>query len=285
MKEPLRRRIITKEGVGLSTVVRSGSRPMAFLLVHGLASNARLWDGVAEYLAARGYFSVAVDQRSHGRSDKVGGPFDFATLAEDLVEVIEKTFPPELPVIAAGQSLGGNVVLELAHRYRRRIAALACIDGGFITLSRSLPDWETTARELAPPSFDGVLHSDLERKLRKHFSGWPESGVRGQLANFVVAPDGTAGPHLKRENHFRLLHEMWKHQPCMIAPHLRCPVLVVATAQTVARRAAKRESVSRFVDLLPRGRVIWLNAHHDLHAQYPRLTAGWLEGLAEESSF
>ena len=73
---------------------------------------------------------MAVDQRSHGRSDKVDGPFDFATLAEDLVEVIEKTFPPELPVIAAGQSLGGNVVLELAHRYRRRIAALACIDGG-----------------------------------------------------------------------------------------------------------------------------------------------------------
>lgn len=284
MSEPRRRRIDTEAGVGLSVVYRQGWRPVAFLLVHGLASNARLWDGVADHLASRGYSSVAVDQRSHGLSDRVDGPFDFATLAQDLTRVIAEVLPPQIPVIAAGQSLGGNVVLELAHRHPARIAALACIDGGFITLSRSFPDWETAARQLAPPSFDGVLYSDLERRLRTRFRDWPQSGVRGQLANFEVAPDGAARPHLKREHHFLLLREMWKHQPGEIAPHLRCPVLVVATSQTAAGRVAKRESVSRFTDLLPNGRVIWLDAHHDLHAQYPRLTAGWLEKLAEEAS-
>jgi len=252
--------------------------------VHGLASNAHLWDGVADHVASRGYSSVAVDQRSHGLSDQVDGPFDFATLADDLAQVITEVFPPHMPVVAAGQSLGGNVVLELAHRHPTRIAAVACIDGGFITLSNTLPDWDTAARQLAPPSFDGVLYSDLEKRLRKHFSGWPESGVRGQLANFEVAPDGTARPHLKREHHFLLLREMWNHQPCEIAPSIRCPVLVVATSQTVAGRAAKRESVSRFADLLPDGRVIWLDAHHDLHAQYPSLTSGWLERLAMEAA-
>ncbi len=284
MREQQRLRIITDQGVGISAVSRAGFRPVAFLLVHGLASNARLWDGVADHLASRGYRSVAVDQRSHGQSDKVNGPFDFATLADDLLSVTDRFFPPETAVVAAGQSLGGNVVLELASRHPSRIAAVACIDGGFITLSRAFPDWETAARELAPPSFDKVLYTELEMRLRKRYSDWPESGILGQLANFQVAPDGTARPHLKRDYHFRLLAEMWKHQPGEIAPSIQQPVLVIATAQTAAGRAAKVKSVSRFANLLPRGRVIWLDAHHDLHAQYPRLTAGWLEELAREVS-
>ncbi len=284
VREQQRLRIITDRGVGISAVSRTGFRPVAFLFVHGLASNARLWDGVADHLASRGYRSVAVDQRSHGRSDRVDGPFDFATLADDLLSVIDRFFPPETAVVAAGQSLGGNVVLELAGRHPSRIAAVACIDGGFITLSRAFPDWETAARELAPPSFDKVLYTDLERRLRKRYFDWPESGILGQLANFEVAPDGTARPHLMRDHHFRLLAEMWKHQPGEVAPSIQQPVLVISTAQTAAGRAAKVKSVSRFANLLPGGRVIWLDAHHDLHAQYPRLTAGWLEELAREVS-
>ena len=42
-----------------------------FLLVHGLSSNARLWDGVGRRLAAAGHQVVAVDQRGHGRSEQV----------------------------------------------------------------------------------------------------------------------------------------------------------------------------------------------------------------------
>ncbi len=45
----------------------SGDEPVPFLLVHGLASNARLWDGVAQHLAKRGHRVVAIDQHSvHG---------------------------------------------------------------------------------------------------------------------------------------------------------------------------------------------------------------------------
>ncbi|MYK55025.1 MAG: alpha/beta hydrolase [Acidimicrobiia bacterium] len=284
VREHPRLRITTDQGIGISAVSRPGIRPAAFLFVHGLASNARLWDGAADHLASRGYRSVAVDQRSHGQSDKVDGPFDFATLADDLLSVIDRSFPPETAVVAVGQSLGGNVVLELADRYPTRIAAIACIDGGFITLSRAFADWETAARELAPPSFDKVLYTDLEKALRKHYSDWPESGILGQLANFEVAPDGAARPHLERDHHFRLLAEMWRHRPCEIAPGIRQPVLVIASTRPMSGRAAKKESVSRFSKLLPRSRVIWLDAHHDLHAQYPRRTAGWLEELAQEVS-
>lgn len=280
MSEPGRRRVVTAQGVEISAIARPGSRPVAFLLVHGLASNARLWDGVGDRLSERGFPSLAVDQRSHGQSERVDGPFDFRTLAADLQSVIDQTFLADTPVVAVGQSLGGNVVLELAHRAPDRVAGLGCIDGGFITLSRSFPDWETASADLAPPPFDDLVYIDLERRLTRRFSDWPPGAVLGQLANFEITEDGKARPHLRRDHHFLLLWELWKHQPSEIAPYLKCPVLVVATAQTVAGRAAKRESVSRFAGLLPDGRVIWIDAHHDLHAQYPRLTAGWLEQLA-----
>ena len=257
---------------------------LGFLLVHGLSSNARLWDGVSEHLAERGYPVAAVDQRSHGRSDRVEGPFDFATLADDLAAVIQGVFAPETAVVVAGQSLGGNVVVELARRHPRKVAGVAFIDGGFITLSDLFPDWETALAELTPPSFEGLTPAILERRLREGHPDWPESGIRGQMANFATAPDGTLLPYLAREHHLMLLREMWEHHPAEIAPFVECPALVVAADDPSPAGAAKRRSVDRFARRLPRGRLIRVEADHDLHAQYPRRTAGWLEELAREAS-
>ena len=45
----------------------------SFVLVHGLASNARMWDGVAARLVERGHAAATVDLRGHGRSAKPDG--------------------------------------------------------------------------------------------------------------------------------------------------------------------------------------------------------------------
>ena len=282
-RRPSRHRLPASDGVGLSAIMWPGSRRTGFLLVHGLSSNARLWDGVSVHLAEKGYPVVAVDQRSHGRSDRVDGPFDFATLADDLAAVIERAFAPEAAVVAAGQSLGGNVVVELARRHPRKAAGAAFIDGGFITLSDLFPDWETALSELAPPSFEGLTGAVLERRLRERHPDWPESGIRGQMANFATTHDGTMRPHLAREHHLRLLREMWEHHPAEVARFVQCPALIVAAHDPSPAGAAKRESVDRFARRLPGGRLVLVEADHDLHAQYPRRTAGWLEELAGEA--
>ena len=75
-------------------------RPM--LLVHGLASNARMWDGVAEELSARGHRVVAVDLRGHGQSTKPSVGYDFTTITDDLLAVVS-SMGGEKPVVA-GQS-------------------------------------------------------------------------------------------------------------------------------------------------------------------------------------
>src|SRR5215510_6504983 len=88
---------------------------MPFVLVHGLASNLRLWDGVAEHLHAAGHTVIALDQRGHGRSDAPDAGYEIDTAVADLLALIE-TLGLERPLLV-GQSWGGSVVLELAWRH------------------------------------------------------------------------------------------------------------------------------------------------------------------------
>ena len=65
-------RVPVAAGVALHVERRDGNpAAVPFVLVHGLASNLRRWDGVAERLQEHGHTVVAVDQRGHGRSGLV----------------------------------------------------------------------------------------------------------------------------------------------------------------------------------------------------------------------
>ena len=99
---PVVRRVPAGE-LQLSIRERPG-RERPFLLVHGLASNARTWDGVAQRLNAAGHHVVAIDQRGHGLSDKPSTGYDFAQITSDLRALIE-SLELRRPILA-GQSWG-----------------------------------------------------------------------------------------------------------------------------------------------------------------------------------
>src|SRR5205823_10946826 len=65
-----------------------GGRGRPLVLLHGLASTARIWDLVAPLLAAR-YRVVALNQRGHGESDKPDDGYDFATITGDLAAFLD----------------------------------------------------------------------------------------------------------------------------------------------------------------------------------------------------
>lgn len=136
---------------------KDGRAGRPVLAVHGLASNARLWDGVASALVADGHPVAAVDQRGHGLSDKPANGYDFATLTSDLVAVADHLgwVGARRPVVA-GQSWGANVAVELAARHPDRVAALVLVDGGTIELSGRFADWPTCEAALTPPPLDGT---------------------------------------------------------------------------------------------------------------------------------
>ena len=270
-------RVAVRPGVELVVDHWDGSG-RSYVLVHGLASNARLWDGVAGHLAARGYRVVAVDQRGHGRSSKPDHGYDFSSITDDLRALIDR-LDLDAPVIA-GQSWGGNVVVEFAARFPGRAHAIAAIDGGVIELSRQFPDWDLCAEALAPPQLDGVALTRVESLIRTSHPDWPEEGIAATLANFEVRANGTIRPWLSRSNHMQILRSLWEHRPSERFGSISDPVLFIPARDRNGGRVASQESLDDAVSRLADGRVQWMEGDHDLHAQHPAAVADALTTLS-----
>jgi pimeloyl-ACP methyl ester carboxylesterase len=251
------------------------------VLVHGLASNARMWDGVAAGLVAGGHRVVSVDLRGHGRSSKPDGPYDIPTVAGDLATLIER-LGFERPLVA-GQSWGGNVVLELAAGHPASVGAIVCVDGGWLDLGHEFPDWEACRRALAPPRLAGRRLDEIEGYIRSSHADWPESGIRGTLANFEVRPDGTIGPWLTFDHHITVLRGLWEHHPADRYADVQVPTLLApAKSGPVDRDARKREAVDAAADAIPDARVRWFIGDHDIHAQHPDELSSVMHAFAME---
>lgn len=275
---PVERRLSVR--AGLSLHVREwqpaqARRSPPFVLVHGLASNARTWDGVAMALVAAGHPAWAADLRGHGGSDKPDAGYDVPSVAEDVCLLLDRLVDEAGvgPAVLAGQSWGGNVVLEAAARCPAHVAAAVGVDGGTIHLAQEFPDWTQCAAALAPPPIAGTPAADFERWLRTAHPDWPETGIQGTLANVEQRPDGTVAPWLTRERHLAVLRGLWEHDPTLVYPRVAVPVLLVGARNARddhARAVAREDRLDAAVRGLSRAQVAWFDgADHDIHAQRP----------------
>lgn len=284
---PTARRVAVRDDLALHVLEWGERRPgrTAFVLVHGLASNARLWDGVASELADQGHHVVAVDLRGHGRSDAPDTGYDVATVAEDvrlLVETLGLVESGSPRPVVAGQSWGGNVAVELAHAHADVLAGVVAVDGGTIELGARFASFEECWDLLAPPHTSGTELAVVEGYLRRTHPDWPESGIAGALACFEVAADGTVRPWLTRERHRLVLEGLYAHRPFARFAEIRLPLLFLpADSGEQPWTDDKRAAVDEAVRLLPDGRVHWFApADHDVHAQHPVEVADVLRSFA-----
>lgn len=249
-----------------------------FLLVHGLASNAHLWDGVARRLAAAGHGVAAVDQRGHGLSEETVDGYDTATAASDLSRLITALgWTGDRAPVVAGQSWGGNVVLTLAARHGG-VAAIALVDGGWIHLSDRFPTFDECWEQLAPPRFDHLTRAELEDRSRDWNRGWPEEGRRAQLANFRDEPDGTVRPHLARDHHRSIVHSLWSDDPRTLYSSVTVPTMLMPAVAAVPDEPTAPTEAR---DAIAGAELVWyVGAAHDLHAQQPDRCADDLLRLA-----
>lgn len=275
-----------RPGVGLHVRHWEPARPAGapWLLVHGLASNARMWDGVARRLAEAGHRAVAVDQRGHGLSDAPDDGYDFATVVEDL-RLLARACGLVRPVLV-GQSWGGNVVLAAAAEYGDDLAGVAAVDGGTIDLQARFPRWEDCAEQLAPPLLDGMSAVRLEARLRRMLADWPDEGIAGAMANFAVREDGTVRPHLRRDRHMQILRALWEQRPRTLYPRVGAPVVLIsADTSDHGWTAEKRASLDEAAASLDAVRIEWLTGHHDLHAEQPDAVTGILLDAVRDGFF
>jgi len=262
------------DGASTASLHRAPAGAAPFLLVHGLASNARLWDGVAARLAAAGRSSVAVDLRGHGHSGKPDVGYDFATITADLRALVGRLGPGFERPIMAGQSWGASVVLEFAVRYPELTRGIVLVDGGLTDLRDAFPTWEVCWDRLAPPPLAGVPLDTVEGYFRTNHADWPAEGLEGSLANFDIRSDRTISPWLTRDRHKAILEAMWSQRVSELWRALRVPALIVPvdggeSDWTAAKRAGVKAAVAGAGAAGTPVRVVWFEGDHDIHAQRP----------------
>jgi pimeloyl-ACP methyl ester carboxylesterase len=267
--------IDTSNGVRLRTVTwgtRETHQQKPIVLVHGLASNAMLWEGAALALCALGHLVTAVDLRGHGLSDKPETGYDMQTVTQDLAGLLREIQQDGFtqPVVC-GQSWGGNVVLELAHTHAELTSGVVCVDGGFLELQNHYPQWDDCAKALRPPKIAGTKIADFRNYMQRAHPDWPETGINGALACMEHLPDGTLRPWLSLERHMMVLRGLWEHHPTQIYSQISLPVMFVpAEGPSGIFNETKRSAIEHATQLVPKVKVEWFSpADHDLHAQHP----------------
>lgn len=186
--------------------------------VHGYAEHSGRYEAVIKYLAERGWGSLTMDLRGHGRSTgRRGFITDLEEYLYDLTAVWtywrEKITPP---AVLFGHSLGGLIVL----RYRQKYSdiwspAATIISAPLIQLKLQVPGWKKTLGNVAARLFPtlslpsglepGHLTHDQEAALayaqdplvfRTATAGWFAAVQRAQAALWQDLPRLTEGKYL-----------------------------------------------------------------------------------------
>lgn len=269
-------RVTVADGVTLAVRER---RPQpagetTVLLVHGLASTSRLWDGVADDLAAGGVRSVAVDLRGHGDSDAPDDGYDTATAAADLIALIQQD--GGVPVVLAGQSWGGNVVVAAAATRPDLVAGLALVDGGWIALRSRFGTWDDALAALAPADIDGLAQEEFRAMVAGSLTGFPAGAVEAAMSVVHTDGDATIRRRLTVERHLQILRSMWDESPQDWYPHVAAPALLMPA--TVGDEVGP--DVLTALRRIPAARLrTYPGAHHDIHLQRPHEVADDIRSL------
>ena len=167
------------------------------VLLHGLASQAHIWDLVAPQLNDT-FRVIALDQRGHGLTDKPDHGYDFASITHDLDQILQALKVDWAMLI--GHSWGGNVALQYAVDHPQRVSDLVLVDGGFLEIGDRM-DWPQAEKMLEPPDLIGTPYEEFRANLRIWMGmAWTPEAEAITLHNFEVRTDETIAPHLRKSN-------------------------------------------------------------------------------------
>lgn len=130
--------------------------------VHGIAQHGRIFDGLAQRLAAGGKSVLAVDLRGHGDSGREP-PWNIDAHVEDLFETLEAAGVERVSWV--GHSFGGRLVAEATARAVDRVDRLVLLDPGLeVPPERALRGAEIERLDWSFASIDGAVNALLSNE-------------------------------------------------------------------------------------------------------------------------
>lgn len=252
------------------------------VLLHGLSSNARYWERLAQHLPNRRL--VALDQRGHGLTGQAPGApafpqgYTMEQLLQDVVFVISE-LGLRKPVVV-GHSWGATVALELVGTRPGTAGGLVFIDGP-VQSAANLFSWEEAQILMQPPLPRFASFADAVADSRRDFEGaWDED-----LESFVKAriiPDGEALVlTLTAPVRLELLRGLYESQPDVLWPRVEVPAVALLAMHGPARISRSRElGAQRLATLAPNVEVRWFASPHDIPLFLPAEVASAVEHVA-----
>ena len=260
-------------------------KPM--LALHGLASSGHWYRRLAPLLSDD-YRIIAPDQRGHGATTQAASGYDWQTMAEDAVRLLDHFGIERAAVL--GHSWGGHVASNLAMRFPERVSRLVMIDGGFQDGGLlPNPTWEAFRQRLAPRLVAGTRAEYLDRLEENLSFCWGDDLADIALTMVYEGADGQMRDKLRPENHAQVLATMWTEPPSVVLPQVKVPTLAVAAGPRADRVnsefSRQREvMVAAAEAALLNGQVHWIpDTIHDIGYHKPaELAAVIREFLTED---
>jgi len=276
---------VSTRGPGISVRDHEGGEP-TLVALHGLASNARWWDLVAERLAPMNRV-IAVDLRGHGLSDRPDDGYDFDTVAGDVHDVVSQLHPA--PLAVAGHSWGASVALVYAANYPATTLGAICVDGGATDLKAYFgPSWAMAEQTMKPPALPGLTAATLRAWMDSSpiSEGSDAETAAGIMqANFEDdgSGKGTLRPRLALANHMQIAHHLYDLDGFELMSRTACPVLFIPAGHPDHEDLPKVRAMDRARTVLgDRARVVWVDGVHDIPVQRPAEVAAAITDFLEE---
>ena len=267
----------------LAFVDHPGGAP-AVMALHGLASTSHWWDLVAPRLPSR---LIAPDLRGHGLSPRPDDGFDPATVALDVVALLDRLGISEAVVV--GHSWGATVATRLAVDHPHRVLGLALVDGGIGDIRARFPGgWPEAEVALRPPDMVGVPAERIAEFGRR---GPASEGTDPDTAAAILGslfepvdpehPEAGVRPRLRLERHMAIARHLFETDTDALLARVTVPVAaVLASVGPPEWVAGKREGAARAQEILgDRLTVTWIDGGHDLPVQRPAEVASALMEL------
>jgi pimeloyl-ACP methyl ester carboxylesterase len=232
------------------------------LLLHGIGNYGRYWDLFAEAIAGRVRL-VAPDARGHGESGRPADGYAPADFAADALAVLDQLGIEQAVVV--GHSMGGLHAINLAARHPGRVHALVIVDAS----PDPLPAGTERARRLLsgrPARFRN--HGEARTYLERTSPGYPAAVYENRLT-FAFREE--TGGLVWRSDPAALERIMSERVPAAerwdALGRVACPTLVVRGTRS---NVLAEDVARRMVQTLPNGRLVELDAGHNVPLDRPR---------------
>ena len=280
---------LEREGVGLHYLEWRPAGPPrepSLLLLHGLSSNARIWERMAALLPGRRI--VALDQRSHGLSDRPDSGHTLDDVTADAAHAIRELGLGRPLVV--GHSWGAAVALALASAQPELAGGLVVVDGGTSSFSRFMT-WEDAAARMQPPL---PTYRDAEEAAAARAAdleqAWADDLMAFVRAGLVEVPTEGFTSTLTAAARLEILRDLYDFQPELLFAEVQGPILLAMAGQTwpgappeFAER--RRRSAEEVLELRPDAQLRWYDSRHDVPLIRPAELAADVERTAIATAF